>query len=95
MIQEYRGFKMGQKVHMKVDTTGGLPDGGEVTFPAGSPAVIDAIRDFGGRQGIGFDVVIWSHDPEQTIVNTFDDGDGDPNQFFQAAPDLPKQDDDE
>lgn len=88
---EHLGFRVGQLVHMRVDTIGGIPDGGEVTFPAGSPGRITDIREF-GAQGMGFEVSIWSHDPEQAITNVFDEADGAPGLFFVAAPDLPLED---
>jgi hypothetical protein len=59
---------------MLVETIGGTPEGGEVTYQPGAPAVIDGIDWYGGSQGYGVTVVI-GDDQDRTIVNVFDDGD--------------------
>ena len=83
--EQFRGFKAGQPVRMLVGATGCLPDGStEVTYPAGSPGEIIRVVDFGSDQGIGIEVAIWSHEPDLTIVNLFDELDGDLTQFFEV-----------
>lgn len=73
-ISSWHGFQPGDRVVMLVETIGETPEGGEVTYPPGTPAVINSIDWYGGSQGYGVTVVI-GDDEDRTIVNVFDDGD--------------------
>lgn len=73
-IWNWHGFQPGDRVVMLVKTMGEMPEGGEVIYPPGTPAVIDRIDWYGRSQGYGVTVVIGG-DQSRTIVNVFDDGD--------------------
>lgn len=86
-ITMHAGFCVGQRVYLKEATTGGtfVEVGGEeredeITYPIGSPGLIDRIEDFGGDQGIAFTVTIGE------ITNVFDEGDGPIGDFLSAEP---------
>jgi hypothetical protein len=45
-ISSWHGFRPGDRVVMLVETIGEVPEGGEVTYPPGTPAVIDSIDSY-------------------------------------------------
>lgn len=86
-LGEYAGFSVDQRVYLRKTTQGStfVEVGGddredEITYPAGSPALIDRIEDFGGSQGIAFTVQIGE------ITNVFDQGDGPITDLLSAEP---------
>jgi hypothetical protein len=90
-ISSWHGLQAGDRVVMLVETMGEMSAGGEVTYPPGTPAVIDSVDWYGGSQGHGVTVVI-GDDEDRAIVNVFDDGDardkGNGTQiFFRRAED--------
>jgi hypothetical protein len=73
-ISSWHGFRPGDRIVMLIETMGEMPEGGEITYPPGTAAVINGIDWYGGSQGHGVTVVI-GDDEDRTIVNVFDDGD--------------------
>lgn len=73
MTKTWQGFKAGDRIVMLVPTHGCTPDDRELTYPAGTPAIVDTLRHFGQHQGRGVDVAIGTGN--DSIVNSFDDRD--------------------
>lgn len=86
-LEEHAGFSVDQRVYLREATQGStfVEVGGEdredeITYPAGTPALITQIDDFGGAQGIAFTVQIGE------ITNVFDQEDGPITDFLSAEP---------
>mgnify|MGYP005815072263 CR=1 FL=1 len=86
-LNDALGFAKGQGVTMLCDCSGDDHEGTFHTVPAGANGTIDSIVRY-PSQGITFTVVIetTARDAEGDIcyiVNSFDETDGKPNQFFK------------
>lgn len=72
-IGSWHGFVAGQHVKMLIETKGATADDEEVTYPPGTRAKIEAVANFGERQGAGVHMTVG--DGDRAICNTFDDMD--------------------
>ena len=88
-LQEAFGFKVGQEVTTLCECSGDDWEDNEQVVPAGANGTISYIQRFDNEQGIAFTVMvdvgkIDSEGDALTIVNVFDEGDGDIRQFIKA-----------
>lgn len=72
-MKTWRGFAAGERVVMVIETKGATADDEEISYPAGTQAIIDALANFGEFQGNGVHVVV-GRGP-RAICNSFDDRD--------------------
>jgi hypothetical protein len=72
-MQSWRGYMVGQRVRMLIETRGATADDEEIAHPSGTLATITHLADFGKSQGKGVDVIIGEGD--DAICNSFDDQD--------------------
>jgi len=93
-LTEAFGFNVGQAVRMLCECSGDDCEGTYHRVEAGAEGTIDSIERFANDQGVNITVVIVTGKRDQngemlTIVNSFDELDGPPSKFFEAAkPDV-------
>ena len=93
-LTEAFGFSVGQAVRMVCECSGDDYEGTYHLVGVGAEGTIDSIERFANDQGVNITVVIVTGKRDQngemlTIVNSFDELDGPPSKFFEAAkPDV-------
>ncbi|ARQ95255.1 hypothetical protein [Bradyrhizobium phage BDU-MI-1] len=86
LLQEWKGFRPGQRVIVLVEAIGADHEDIEHTTPPGTPGLIDHIERYGMNQGVG--VTVWipvNGEKDRGIVNVFDEADGDIFNFIKEA----------